>query len=458
MLWRDRTIRYILAGVFIGVSFLTFRITVALLTHKHGHHQRPPEKLYYNGTEYFASTVILVSLDGFKPDYLKLGVTPHMDRLANEGIQADHMYSSFPTLTFPNHWTLVTGLYPEAHGIVANDFYDPSLSKTFHHSNDDSAWYSAAEPIWKTCNEHNRLSAAIMWPGSEAVLPNYLYGFNASKTPNELVDLTLELIDMPFKERPHFISVHFPHADMAGHEYGPNDPNVKSSVESLDQAIGLLMNGLEQRNIDGHAHIIVVSDHGMATTDKYIYYDDILSPTSLSYLRHREGWPLLDLRPHDDAPANATLEIYDELTSYIKQHPKDAHYQVYLKQDVPSQYHYSNNERIAPIVTIPDVGYAFLNHNKSDPTSGISQQPIGMHGYDPSHHDMLAIFMAKGPKIDRWFPPTTIPTISSGTTIPKKRQLVPFPNVEVYEFLTELLNIDGNPNNGTLKGKFLLQK
>jgi hypothetical protein len=196
----------------------------------------------------------------------------------------------------------------------------------------------------------------------------------------------------------------------------------------------------------------------MAKTDKYIYYDDILSPSSLSYVQHREGWPLLDLRPHKDAPANATQQIYEELVSYVNQHPEKAHYQVYLKQNVPDQYHYSNNDRIAPIVTIPDVGYAFLNHNKSDTTSGLSHQPVGMHGYDPSHHDMLAIFMAKGPKIDRWFTPEFVYTISDSTPILKKRRVAPFPNTEVYEFLTELININGNPNNGTLKGKLILKE
>lgn len=191
----------------------------------------------------------------------------------------------------------------------------------------------------------------------------------------------------------------------------------------------------------------------MARTDKYIYYDDILSSTSLSYLQHREGWPLLDLRPHDDAPADSIQQIYGELTDYLEQHPNDAHYKVYLKDDVPAHYHYSNNSRIAPIITIPDVGYAFLNHNTTDKSSGITQQPKGIHGYDILHPDMLAIFMAKGPKIDRWYPSS--PT---GSNAPQKRRLAPFHNVEVYEFLTELLNIDANTNNGTMNGKLTMKQ
>ncbi|KAI8084628.1 alkaline-phosphatase-like protein [Halteromyces radiatus] len=462
MLWRNRTIRYIMIGVFIAFSFLLFRITLALVAHKYGHehYSRPVERLYHNGSEYYASTVILISLDGFKPAYLDLGITPNLIQLANEGIQANYMYPSFPTLTFPNHWTLVTGMYPESHGIVANDFYDPTMEQTFQHynksSNTDPHWWQAAEPIWVTANNFNRISASIMWPGSGAIPPTYLYPFNATTSPSEVADLTLELLDMPYNKRPQFISAYIHQVDSAGHAFGPNDDAIKTSIRQADHAIGKLLEGLKQRHIDEHAHIVVVSDHGMAKTDNYIYYDDILSTTSLSYLRHREAWPLLDLRPLDDTPPNATHQIYGELASYAKQYPDDAHYQVYLKEDVPTQYHYNNNERISPIVTIPDPGYAFVNHDDTDPSSGVSHQPIGMHGYDLFHSDMLAIFMAKGPKINRWFPVQKTPTIATSVTSFKKRILAPFHNVEVYEFLTELLNINGNPNNGTLHGKLVL--
>ncbi|ORZ08722.1 alkaline-phosphatase-like protein [Absidia repens] len=365
------------------------------------------------------------------------------------------MYPAFPSLTFPNHWTMVTGLHPESHGIVANDFYDPVLKQRFQHWNTSSStnphWWQVADPIWKTCSHFNRLTASVMWPGSEAVAPTYLYPFDSTKTPSEIMDLTLELIDMPYKVRPQFISVHVSQADSVGHGSGPDSDDIKSTVQMIDQAIGQLMDGIKQRHVEEHAHIIVVSDHGMARTDKYIYYDDILSSKSLSFLRHREGWPLLDLRPNDDAPADAIQQIYNEMATYLDHHPKDAHYKVYLKEDVPPHYHYRNNERIAPIVTIPDTGYAFLNHNTTDPSSGITQQPKGMHGYDILDPDMLAIFMAKGPKVDRWFPPTS-------TDAPRNRRLVPFHNVEVYEFLTELMNIDANPNNGTLNGKLVLKQ
>lgn len=191
----------------------------------------------------------------------------------------------------------------------------------------------------------------------------------------------------------------------------------------------------------------------MATTNNYIYYDDILSKESLSYLKDREAWPLLDLRPNDKAPSNAVQQIYDELVQYGKDHPNDTHYKVYLKEEVPENYHYSNNDRITPIVAIPDVGYTFISHNNTDKVSGKVYQPLGMHGFDPFHKDMLAIFMAKGPKINQWF---SIDPSSSSSNSNSKTKVLPFQNVEIYEFLTEILNFNANPNNGTLHGKFNL--
>ncbi|KAI9309027.1 alkaline-phosphatase-like protein [Cunninghamella echinulata] len=408
--------------------------------------------LYNNGSDYFASSVIFISLDGFKPDYLKLGITPNLDKIVDQGIHADYMYPSFPSLTFPNHWTLVTGQYPESHGIVANEFYDPKKQQTFTHGNlnctTDPEWWDMAEPIWVTGSKNGRRSASIMWPGSAAVESEYIVSYNGSVSPLEEIKLVLELIDKPYDERPHLISTYMHHVDTDGHVLSPEGPGITLSIKLVDKAIGYLMDELKKRNLDEHMHIVVVSDHGMATTKNYIFYDDILSNTSLSYLNHREAWPLLDLRPHADAPSNATQQIYEELVNYRKDHPNEAHYQVYLKDEVPEKYHYSNNDRITPIVTIPDVGYTFISHDNTDKTSGKFYQPLGMHGFDPFEQDMLAIFMAKGPKINKWY--------SIDPSRNNKTKVEPFQNVEIYELLTEIININGNPNNGTLHGKFNL--
>ncbi|CAO3642989.1 unnamed protein product [Cunninghamella blakesleeana] len=452
MFWRDPGLRYVLVAVGIGLCYLVFRIVFALVGHQHGGHHRSPEQLYHNGSDYFASSVILISLDGFKPDYLDLGVTPNLAKIVEQGIHSDYMYPSFPSLTFPNHWTLVTGQYPESHGIVANQFYDPEKQQTFSHGDiqctTNKEWWNVTEPIWVTGSKYNRRSATIMWPGSEAIEADYIVPYKKDSSPTDEINALLELVDKPYGTRPHFYSVYMHHVDTDGHIIGPDGSGITLSIKLVDQAIGYLMDELKKRNLDEYIHIVVVSDHGMAATNDYIYYDDILSKESLSYIQNREAWPLLDLRPNDQAPSNATQQIYNELVQYSKNHPNSTHYKVYLKEEVPEKYHYSNNDRITPIVTIPDVGYTFITHNNTDKVSGKAYQPLGMHGFDPFHKDMLAIFMAKGPKINQWF------SIDSSSN--SKTKVAPFQNVEIYEFITEILNFNANPNNGTLHGKFNL--
>ena len=189
----------------------------------------------------------------------------------------------------------------------------------------------------------------------------------------------------------------------------------------------------------------------MAQTDKsrLIFYEDILSKESLSFLREREAWPLLSLRPVDNAPEGIVQQIYNELYNYTQQselHPDgNAHFQVYLRENVPERFHYSKNERIAPIVTIPDVGYSIISHKDYKIDSGLDYRPRGIHGYDNMAPEMRAIFMARGPKIETMYP-------RAGTVV------APFFNIEVYGFLARLLTLHEAPNNGTLHGRFQQQK
>lgn len=210
-------------------------------------------------------------------------------------------------------------------------------------------------------------------------------------------------------------------------------------IKEADDSIGYFLKEIEKRNLDSHIHVVVVSDHGMTETkdSKLIYYDDILSDNVLKHVRNREALPLLDLRPSPGAPEDTVKKIYDELYNYT-QTATEPHFQVYLREDVPDRYHYKHSERITPIVAIPEVGYSFVTHAEVDKKGGFKKG--GNHGYDNLADDMRAIFMAKGPKIDRVF--------KSGTI------LAPFFNIEVYNLLTELLNMDAAPNNGTLHADF----
>ncbi|KAI9249969.1 alkaline-phosphatase-like protein [Helicostylum pulchrum] len=437
------TLRYACIALAIGLLFIIFKVAMVRFTHESGHTERGAERLYYNGSEYFASTVILISFDGFRPDYLNRGVTPNLKQFANDGIMASYMHPAFPPSTFPNHWTLVTGLYPEAHGIVANLFYDPDIDSVFSHSNStstaDRRWWKG-EPIWTTSRINGRRTGSIMWPGSETNYnpPDMVVKYNGTMSTKEKMETTLSWLDLPYDSRPQVITIYCPQIDQEGHRTGPHDAKMNKYIEEADTSIGYLLSELKERNLDSHAHVVIVSDHGMAdvTDKKLIFYDDILSPEVLKHVGDREALPLLDLRPSPGAPKDTVQKIYDQLYNYT-QTVKEPRFQVYLREDVPDRFHYKHSNRITPVVAIPDVGYSFVTHAQVD-EKGF--QKGGNHGYDNLAVDMRAIFMAKGPKIDRVYKQGTV--------------LAPFFNTEVYGLLTELLNMDAPPNNGTLHADF----
>ncbi|KAI8060816.1 alkaline-phosphatase-like protein [Gongronella butleri] len=405
-----------------------------------GTRRAAPDMTFHNGTHYFGPTVILISIDGFRSDYLQRGVTPNMLQFASQGVRAEYMTPSFPSITFPNHWTLVTGLYPEAHGIVGNEFYDPKLKEAFIHkkveiSNHPKWW--GGEPIWKTASNQGKRSAVVMWPGSgvSSMRPDDLMDYDREVMPVAKMDQVLSWLDRPLAERPQMISVYVPQVDQKGHGGGPDGPQLNTVLRSIDDAIGHLIAGLEERNLEGFVHTVIVSDHGMAATDKQraIYYEEILSAQSLAHMMDREAWPLLNLRPKPDAPASALQQMYDELDTYARLNPDTAHYRVFRREDVPEHYHYSNNERIAPIVMVPDVGYTIVQRDK--------HFPRGVHGYDHLSEEMRAIFLARGPRIERAWGRGAI--------------LQPFQNVEVYHFVADLLHLDPAPTNCTLCSHFV---
>lgn len=359
------------------------------------------------------------------------------------------MKPSFPSITFPNHWTLVTGLYPEAHGIVANEFYDPILQEEFIHKipsiSGDPKWWGG-EPIWVTSTTQGKKSAVIMWPGSNVpihnVEPDYYVAYTRATTAQDKMDIALGWLDLPKDERPQSISIYIPQIDQKGHGGGPEGKQLNGVLSDMDNAIGHLMQGLEARNLDQLVNLVVVSDHGMAASDnsRLVYYDQILSPESISFLREREAWPLLGLRPKDDAPAYALDQIYNELYQYTQQHPNDAHFQVYRRENMPERFHYNATERIAPIIMIPDVGYSIIKTTDINPVTGKGYGPKGIHGYDNLAYEMRAIFAARGPTVARDYKVGSV--------------VEPFFNTEMYRFLTGILDLTPAPNNSTLNGIF----
>jgi predicted AlkP superfamily pyrophosphatase or phosphodiesterase len=363
-----------------------------------------------NGTALFAPTTILISLDGFRADFLKRGITPRLNAFIAEGVSPAYMLPSFPSVTFPNHHTIATGLYPESHGVVGNTFWDEDLQEEFFYTNPNAMqpkWWGG-EPIWVTAESQGLRSAIHMWPGSEAhimgVEPAFIDNYNGKEVLPNKVTRILELLDKPGQEnklaevvdmRPQLIAAYVPNVDSDGHKYGPNSTEIRTTIAGVDNMLDGIFKGLEERNLTHIVNVVVVSDHGMATTDtsRMIQLEDILD-TSL--IEHMDGWPLYGLRPKNPADLQS---LYDTLAAEAAVSPG---FEVYLRdKNMPERYHFSKNERIAPLWMVPKAGWAIVTKEEFDvadaKAKGIVYHPRGLHGYDHEHPLMRAIFVARGP-------------------------------------------------------------
>lgn len=374
-------------GAYLSSSISTMRLDVPILS---------------NGSSSFAPTTILISLDGFRADFLNRGLTPTLNSFIAEGVSPKYMLPSFPSVTFPNHYTLVTGLYPESHGVVGNTFWDPDLQEQFYYTDPARSmqpkWWLGGEPLWVTAEKENVKTAIHMWPGSEAHVtlePTFLDKFNGDEPLPRKVNRILELVDLPAKRRPQFIAAYVPVVDADGHLYGPNSTEIRGTISDVDTMLHNLFVGLEDRNLTGIANIIVVSDHGMASTstDRLVQLDDLID---LNLVEHIDGWPLYGLRPKDPKDLQG---LYDTLHAEAI---KNSHFDVYLRdKNMPERFHFSENKRIAPLWVIPKTGWAIVRKTDFDiakaKANGKSYHPKGLHGYDHEHPLMRAIFVARGP-------------------------------------------------------------
>lgn len=371
----------------------------------------PHGQLLSNGTALFAPTTIILSLDGFRADFLQRGLTPRLNAFVKEGVSPQYMLPSFPSLTFPNHYTLATGLYPEAHGIVGNTFWDPELEAEFYYTDParslDPKWWGG-QPFWVSAEKQGIRSAVHMWPGSEAhiqqTFASIVDKYNGNEPLDRKVSRILGFLDMPGKEnaaleakdsRPQLIAAYVPNVDTDGHKYGPNSTEIRSTIQSVDTMLDNLFKGLEARNLTTIVNVIVVSDHGMATTDtsRLLQLEDLIDT---SKIEHTDGWPLYGLRPKDDKDIQL---LYDQLKEKAKSNPN---FDVYLRDvDMPKKYHFSNNHRIAPLWVVPKTGWAIVTKKEFVVTEakekGLVYHPRGLHGYDHEHPLMRAIFIARGP-------------------------------------------------------------
>jgi predicted AlkP superfamily pyrophosphatase or phosphodiesterase len=365
--------------------------------------------------------VILVSIDGFSAEYLKRGVTPNITALAASGVGATAMRPSFPSITFPNHYTLVTGFRPDRSGIVNNDMTDPAIPGVrFAMSNraavGDGRWWDDVDPVWVTAEQAGKRTATMFWPGSEAAIhgvrPAQWLAFDGAMPDDTRVDTVLGWLDDPRHYA--FLTLYFDGVDHAGHDFGPDSPEIDGALAAVDAQIGRLRAGLAARGTI--ANIVIVSDHGMTAiaADRVIRIDRLLAHDRFTMIG---GWALAGITPlpgQDSAVAAALLGRRD-------------HMQCWRKADFPKRYHYGNHRRIAPILCLADAGWVILDRDPKKPVTG------GAHGYDNRLPDMAAIFVANGP------------AFRAGVTLPT------FDNVDVHPLLLRLLGLPPRASDGRIE-------
>ena len=405
--WR----RWVLIHSLIAIGFSILVLGAWKLSKNRKTGPKIKQEYVSNGTALFAPTTLIISLDGFRADFLQRGITPRLSAFIEEGVSPKYMLPSFPSVTFPNHYTLATGLYPESHGVVGNSFWDPELQAEFYYTDPSRSLHSkwwGGEPFWVTAEQQGIRTAVHMWPGSEAhvlgVEPSFLDKYNGKEDLSRKVDRIFEFLDSPGKEdetarvedmRPQVIAAYVPNVDAAGHKYGPNSTQIRGVIEAADTMVDDIFKGLEERNLTDIVNVMVVSDHGMATTDvsRLLQLEDLVDT---SKIEHIDGWPLYGLRPYDEADLQP---LYDGLVKKAESNPN---IEVYLRdENMPEKYHFSNNDRIAPLWIVPKTGWAIVTKEEFDIAEATKKggvyHPRGLHGYNHEHPLMRAIFIARGP-------------------------------------------------------------
>ena len=338
--------------------------------------------------------VILIGIDGFRADYLDRGVTPTLSGLAAEGVRADGgMKPSFPSVTFPNFYTLATGLHPDNHGLVYNTMRDPGLpGRTFTLRNRDEVmdrvWYDDGEPIWVTAEKAGLRTATMFWPGSEApingVRPSYWLPFEQTVPSLARVNILLGWFTLPVEERPRLATLYFDIVDTAGHRFGPGTPETDAALSEVDTAVAALLTGLEARGIV--ADLVIVADHGMAAVsgERLVFLDDYIDVSAIQITG--EG-PVASLDPLPGREADVEAELLG----------RHEHMECWRKGDMPARLAYGRHPRVPAIVCLAETGWMIGTRARTDP----ARIRGGAHGYDNAAPEMRALFIGHGPAFAR---------------------------------------------------------
>jgi alkaline phosphatase D len=372
--------------------------------------------------------VVLVSLDGFRWNYAKEDGATNLLALGKHGVWApEGMIPSYPSLTFPNHFTIVTGLYPEHHGLVANSFYDPAKDARYAIADakavSDGSWYSGV-PLWSLAESQGMRAACLFWPGSEAEIagfrPTWYARFDSKVQATDAVqrariDDAVALLRLPNADRPHLITIYYSEPDHEGHEFGPDSPETKAAVLKMDAMVGKLKAALDATRLP--IDLVVISDHGMAKTEGgWVTLDQFADLTGFE----TDGSLLYGKTEEDRA------RVYNQLKKASEK------FVVFRRKEVPAGLEYNENPREGDPVVIATGPYAIRAHS---PPAGMEDRPpiAGNHGYDPRRlPEMKASFFAAGPDM------------IAGKTVS------PFENVNLYPWLAHLLGLQAPKSDGSL--------
>jgi len=370
--------------------------------------------------KHFKNYVVLVSLDGFRWDYNQLYKTPNLDNMAQEGVKADRMISSFPTITFPNHYSIATGLYPDHHGLINNSFAAPDLG-LFYRMGDRSAVENAAfyggEPLWVTAENQGVRTASFFWVGSEApvggIHPSYWKKYDEKVTYSERIDTVIKWLGYPPEKRPEFVTLYFDEPDATSHDFGPVSQETGKVVVMLDSLMGVLRKKLSSLPDAKRINLIILSDHGMArvSSEKYINIKAVVPDRMIASITG--GNPVYLINP---------AEGKRDSVLYLLSTAKGL--KAWKKSEVPFRWHYGTNIRIPEIVVVADSSWSI--GMRPDGSSLRS----GAHGYDNYNSDMFAIFYASGPAFK------------------KNYKLSELNNIDIYNLVCRILDIKPAKNDG----------
>ncbi|MCC5853480.1 MAG: alkaline phosphatase family protein [Alkalimonas sp.] len=375
-------------------------------------------------------TIILISIDGAHPSYLERYPSPHLNALAQAGLVADALQPVFPSKTFPNHYSLVTGLHPENHGVIDNGMYDPEFDARFTMSNSEevgNARWWGGEPIWVTAELQGLVAATYFFPGSEApikgVRPSYWFPYDGDTPNRQRVETVLNWLQLPEAERPRIITLYFSDVDSAGHAHGPNSAQVRQAMQDIDAEIGHLVAGLTELGLLNQVDLIITSDHGMAEVNQkqHIVIDQAFDPELAVYVRYSRE--LVSIFPKEGQKE----VIYQQLKENL---PPQA--RLLRKSEMPERFHFQNHRRIAPLHVLAEIDWILVRRSWlpgmiNAPTY---REPRGSHGYDNEEPAMQGMLIAHGP------------SFKAQTRVEQVRM------VDLYQVMTEILGLEPAPHDG----------